>query len=182
MAKFHLNLVDFFTVQLFDNFYYLNAPKNEIHFFPREASYYFVLKKGSETLKDGYFYFFNHRPCLYFFTRFFLLLPKQPLVSILRLFGTLEHPTNIYLFKVKKTLENGVKYVKYTIDITLVSLQLKLNIFRTFFSVFIVDIEQVNICFQVVFHISLYICDETPKMAFSASKFCFKHMDQNLIR
>ena len=42
-----------------------------------------------------------------------------------------------------KTLEKSVKYV--VIDIVLVSLLLVLNIFYTFFSVSIVDLEQVNV-------------------------------------
>ena len=42
-----------------------------------------------------------------------------------------------------ETLEKSVKYV--VIDIVLVSLLLVLNIFYTFFSVSIVDLEQVNV-------------------------------------
>ena len=74
------------------------------------------------------------------------MLHRKKLFIVL-LFSSLHVPTNIYLFKVK----NSANYVqrqqeKYqnVIDVVLVFLVLTLNIFHNFFSVSIVDFEQVN--------------------------------------
>ena len=49
------------------------------------------------------------------------------------------------------TIETCMKYVDVS-DVVLVFLLLILNIFHTFFSVSIVDFEQVNVCWKIIWN------------------------------
>ena len=82
-----------------------------------------------------------------------------------------------------ETFKKGVKYAKsYIIDVVLMFLLLTLNIFHTFFSVFIVSFKQVNVSCVIPYWTRLWSeIGQTHRWSGFHLEFCVKEFDRNAI-